>query len=286
MSVYDAGPEPVFIKSSLVRVPVRLGQEAFTQGRISESTQKLLIHGMKSYYHFMMASKVVAYKGVGTSALRNSENGAEIIERIRREANIEIRLITGGEEAEIIHTTQVANMIELNKNYLYVDVGGGSTELTLYSNGKQVRSMSFKIGTIRLMNDTISEDQWNMVSEWLSPIKEKYEDLTIIGSGGNINKIFKLAYKKPEESLSMKYLYDQYEEMSNLSYEERIFKYKLNADRADVIVPATEIFIKIMEYSGAQEIFVPKIGLSDGLVRRVYSDYKKKKLKSLNILYP
>lgn len=286
MSVYDGAEEPVFIKSSLVRVPVRLGQEAFSTGTVSEDTVRRLIHGMKSYYHFMQASQVVAYRGVGTSALRNADNGKEIVERIRDEARIEIRMITGSQEAEIIHQTQVAHLVEGNASYLYVDVGGGSTELTLYKEGTEVQSGSFKIGTIRLLNNTVDETMWGELEDWLEPVKREFPDVSIIGSGGNINKLFKLAYKKPGKPLTYSYLKKRLKELSKMSYEERIFQYKLNADRADVIVPATEIFLKILKYSGANEVYVPKIGLSDGLVRRVYSDYKTKRLKRINILHP
>jgi exopolyphosphatase/guanosine-5'-triphosphate,3'-diphosphate pyrophosphatase len=286
MSVYDGADKPVYIKSSLVRVPVRLGQEAFTDKMVSEETQRRLLHGMKSYYHFMHASQVVAYRGVGTSALRTAENGAEIVQRIREEAGIDIRMISGAEEAEIIHSTQVANLISDHKSYLYVDVGGGSTELTIYSQNQQQKSRSFKIGTIRLLNDTITGQQWESLKKWLEPLQREYPDLTIIGSGGNINKLFKLAYKKPNKPLTHSYLKKRYRELSNMSYEDRIFNFSLNADRADVIVPATEIFLKILEFSGCNEVYVPKIGLADGLVRRVYSDYKRKKLKQINILHP
>lgn len=268
--VEQPGKEPVFNKSSLIRVPIRLGQDVFTSGTISEQNKGRMIDAMRAFHLLMKVHQVQKYRACATSAMREAANGVEVQQAIALQSEIVIDIIDGKEEASIIASTDLNDFMELDKNYIYVDVGGGSTEVSIFSKGTMVASNSFKIGTVRLLNEMVDEEIWDSIRLWIKEHVKPYKDVVMIGSGGNINKIFKLSNKPQSKPLSYTYLNQQFLELSALSYEERISELALNSDRADVIVPALKIYTSAMKWSGAKNIFVPKIGLSDGIVKSLY----------------
>lgn len=268
--VEEAGKETQFSKSSLVRVPIRLGQDVFTSGEISPENIARMTDAMKAYKLLMGVHKVERYMACATSAMREAGNSAEVVAHIKRESGIEIEIIDGKKEAAIIASTDLHYLLKNEETYLYVDVGGGSTEFSLFSNGKIQASRSFKIGTVRFINNMVSDEIWKDIEQWIRTETADYEHISLIGSGGNINKIFKMSGKLQEKPLSYMYLNAEYSKLNALSYEQRISDLGLNADRADVIIPALQIYINAMKWSGARNIFVPKIGLSDGIIKAMY----------------
>lgn len=263
--------EPLFRKSSLVRVPIRLGADTFMYGKISDENIERMTKAMDSYRYIMDIHKVEKFKACATSALREATNGPEIVKDIFIKTGIKIDIIDGKTEAEIISQTDIKELIEDNKSYLYVDVGGGSTEFTLFSKGNLINSKSFKIGTVRLLkNPDEAAEEWEAAKKWVINQTSTIKYLTLIGSGGNINKIFKLSGKAQTKPLSFEYLQNQFEQLSAMSYEERIINLSLNPDRADVIIPALKIYLSSMQWSKATKIYVPKIGLADGIVKMLY----------------
>ena len=268
----EEGKTTRFKKTSLVRVPIRLGADVFLTNRISDTNITRMVDAMQAYQLLMKTHKVVRYKACATSAMREAENGNEVVKLIKEKTGIQIDIIDGTNEAAIIAMTDLNDLINSDATYLYVDVGGGSTEFTLYHNGQTIASRSFKLGTVRLLNKVVSDSMWNEVEEWIQNITEGYSRLSLIGSGGNINNIFKNSGKSNGKPLSFLYLSSYYDLLNSLSYEERIWELNLNQDRADVILPATRIYLSAMKWSGAREIFVPKIGLSDGIIKSLHSD--------------
>lgn len=268
--VEEEGKETQFSKSSLVRVPIRLGQDAFTVGEITEENIERMIDAMKAFKLLMKVHKVEKYMACATSAMREAYNGKEVVELIKKKADIKIDIIDGKKEAAIIASTDLHHLLKTEQTYLYVDVGGGSTEFSLFANGKMVVSKSFKIGTVRLLNNMVSDIVWQEIEKWIRSNTEEYEQVTLIGSGGNINKLFKMSGKQQEKPLSYIYLNSQFTALNALTYDQRISELGLNADRADVIVPAIKIYLNAMKWSGARNIYVPKIGLSDGIVKALY----------------
>lgn len=265
-----------FNKISLVRVPLRLGFDVFETGKISEHKTELLLHTMKAYKNLLQAYEVTWLKACATSAMREAANSAEIISLVKNETGIEIEIISGSDEASFIYENHVAENLDSDHSYLYIDVGGGSTELTFFSNNKLVFKDSFDIGTIRLLKNKVSDEKWN---EMKNHIKEKTKDhkqVTAIGSGGNINKVFSLSNRKDSKPLPLELLRDYYKELNNLSLSERIKIYSLREDRADVIVPALQIYVNVMKWANATEIYVPQIGLADGLVQHLWEEVKLK----------
>jgi exopolyphosphatase/guanosine-5'-triphosphate,3'-diphosphate pyrophosphatase len=263
--------DPQFNKSSLVRVPIRLGQDSFTVGEISEESIERMIDAMKAFRLLMKVHKVEKYMAFATSAMREAYNGKEVVEIIEDKAKIKIEIIDGKKEAAIIASTDLHHLLKTDKTYLFVDVGGGSTEFSLFSNGKIVISKSFKAGTVRLLNEMVSDIVWKEMENWITKNTQDYDEVILIGSGGNINKLFKISGKTQDKPLSFIYLNSQYSLLNSLTYEQRISELGLNPDRADVIIPATQIFLNSMKWSGARNIFVPKIGLSDGIVKAMYN---------------
>jgi exopolyphosphatase / guanosine-5'-triphosphate,3'-diphosphate pyrophosphatase len=263
---------PIFKKSALVRVPIRLGADSFIKGKISEENKIRMIKAMKAFRLLMEIHDVQNYKACATSAMREASNGIEVVNEIFNKTSIKIDIIDGKKEASIIFSTDLSNIIERNKSYLYVDVGGGSTEFTLFSNGKILNSKSFKIGTVRLLNYSKSETKeiWGEIEVWIKTNTQNLKKLSLIGSGGNINKIFKLSGKQLGKPLSLIYMKAHYHFLKQMTYEQRILELSLNPDRADVIVPATKIYLSAMEWSGATKIYVPKIGLADGIIKSIY----------------
>lgn len=268
--VEQEGKEPQFNKSSLVRVPIRLGQDAFTVGEISEENIDRMRDAMTAFNLLMKVHKVQSYRAFATSAMREAYNGKEVVDIIREKADIEIEIIDGKKEAAIIASTDLLHLLNTDETYLFVDVGGGSTEFTLFSNGKIVTSKSFKAGTVRLLNEMVVDAVWDEIEKWIKTNTAGFEEITLIGSGGNINKLFKMSGKAQEKPLSFIYVNSQYAFLNSLTYEQRISELGLNPDRADVIIPAVRIYLNAMKWSGARQIYVPKIGLSDGIVKAMY----------------
>jgi exopolyphosphatase/guanosine-5'-triphosphate,3'-diphosphate pyrophosphatase len=266
--------EPQFRKSSLVRVPIRLGQDSFTVGEISENNVERMVDAMKAFKLLMNVHGVEKYMACATSAMREANNGYEITDIIKKEAKIKIDIIDGKREAAIIASTDLHQLLEKNKTYLYVDVGGGSTEFTIFSEGEIVKSKSFKIGTVRLLNKMVKKAVWEEIEKWIKANTKPYNKISIIGSGGNINKLHKLSGRSPGEPLSYIWLNAQYQFLQSLTYDERISELGLNPDRADVIIPATRIYLRAAQWCGAKKIHVPKIGLSDGIIKYIYTKNK------------
>lgn len=264
------GKEAQFNKNSLVRVPIRLGQDAFTVGEISPENIERMCDAMKAFNLLMKVHKVQSYKAFATSAMREAYNAKEVVALIKKKADIKIEIIDGKKEAAIIASTDLHHLLKTDQTYLFVDVGGGSTEFTLFSNSKMVNSRSFKAGTVRLLNGMVCDVVWKEIEKWIKTNTADYDEVTLIGSGGNINKLFKMSGKTQEKPLSYIYINSQYAFLNSLTYEQRISELSLNPDRADVIVPATRIYLNAMKWSGARQIYVPKIGLSDGIVKAMY----------------
>lgn len=269
--VEEKGKETHFSKSALVRLPIRLGQDAFTIGDISEENIDRMVDAMSAYKLLMKVHKVERYVALATSAMREATNGNEVIAIINEKAGIEIQIIDGKTEAAIIASTDLHHLLKTEKTYLYVDVGGGSTEFSLFSDGKMIASKSFKIGTVRLLNQMVNDLVWQEIEKWIKTYTNEFENVTLIGSGGNINKLFKMSGKQQDKPLSFSYVSKRYMFLNSLTYEQRVYELGLNTDRADVIVLATKIYLNAMKWSGAKQMFVPKIGLSDGIIKAMYA---------------
>lgn len=271
-----------FNKSHLIRVPIRLGQDAFTVGEISEESAERMVKAMTAFKLLMDVYKVEKYAACATSAMREAYNGNDLVDEIAKKAGINIDIIEGKTEAAIIANSDLEAYIKNDGHYLYVDVGGGSTEFTLFSNGKQIVSKSFKNGTVRLLNNMVTESVWQEIEKWIKTHTANLSNVEIIGSGGNINKIFKMSGKTNDKPLTQTYLVQRFKYLNSLSYEERIYNLGLNTDRADVIIPAIKIYVNAMKWSNAKHIYVPKIGLSDGIIKAMY--YQNTKIKINQIL--
>ena len=268
--IEEKGKETHFSKSALVRLPIRFGQDAFTVGDISDENIDRMVDAMKAFKLLMKVHKVDKYVALATSAMRESSNGQEVIDIINKKADIKIDIIDGKTEAAIIASTDLHYLLKTEQTYLYVDVGGGSTEFSLFSEGKMIASKSFKIGTVRLLNDMVNDLVWLEIEKWIKTYCKEFETVTLIGSGGNINKLFKMSGKQQDKPLSYTYVLKRYNFLNSLTYEQRISELGLNPDRADVIVLATKIYLNAMKWSNAKYIYVPKIGLSDGIIKAMY----------------
>lgn len=250
--------DPKFKKSSLIRVPIRLGADSFVSGTISKENCSRMVEAMKAFKLLMKVHAVERYKACATSAMRDASNGPELIELIKKEADIDIEIINGKKEAQIIASTDLSELIDGHKSYLYVDVGGGSTEFTVFSKGKLIASKSFKIGTVRLLNKDIDKKStWKEIKKWIESNTKNLKKIVLIGSGGNINKIFKMSGQAESKPLSYIYLNAHYQFLKNMSYDERISELGLNSDRADVIIPATKIYLSAMKWSNAKKNIYP-----------------------------
>lgn len=262
---------PVAKKTSLVRVPIRLGEDVFVHKKVSKRNKKRMLQAMKSFKLLMQANEIDGYRACATSAMRDAENGPELVALIKAETGIEIEIIDGNDEAAIIASTDLYELIQVDKTYLYVDVGGGSTEFTVYSKGRPVQSRSFNIGTVRLLNNLVRDSIWREAEEWVRKNTHHYQSIRMIGSGGNINHIHKQSDRKEGKPLTFTYLSSYYQLVKSLTYEERVTQLQMKLDRADVIVPATKIYLSAMHWSGARKVYVPKIGLADGIVKMLYN---------------
>lgn len=282
-NVYEGrGSEPIFKKADLVRVPLRLGEDAFVRKKISpENTAKLLLV-MKSFRNLIDFYQAEDLKACATSALRDAENGAAIVELIRKETGLQIEIIDGKTEAQIIYSNHVAEHLDVDSDYLYIDVGGGSSELTLFSKNKIINSRSFNIGTIRLLNGLVTKETWTEFKQWIRENCAGHKrPLQAIGSGGNINKIFKMSRKKQNRPLSFSKLKQLHEFLEAFTLQERVEVLGLNPDRADVIVPAGKIFLTVMKTAEIDRIHVPQIGMADGLIHLLYENYKAENRKGI-----
>lgn len=273
-NAFEADGEMQFKKSELVRVPLRLGEDVFLNGKISPAKANLFIKTMQAFRLLIDVFDPVAYRACATASLRDASNGEELVKLIRKESGINIEIITGKHEAELIYANHVEEHLDPRDSFLYIDVGGGSTEVTLFEKGRCMASRSFEIGTLRWLRNQVPETRWNGFKEWITFTCKNSYPLTAIGSGGNINKIFKMI-GRPERPLPVDKLRTLYEELKPLSVDARIRKYGLNPDRADVIVPAAKIYLSVMKAAGIKEILVPQIGLSDGIIHRLHEDHKQ-----------
>jgi exopolyphosphatase/guanosine-5'-triphosphate,3'-diphosphate pyrophosphatase len=272
-SVIEQDSKPViFKKDALVRVPIRLGADVFITGKIADNNKLRMLNTMTAFHLLMQSHGVVKYKACATSAMREATNGKELCSQIAKQCNVQIDIIEGEEEATIIAATDLHKFIDQDKTYLYADVGGGSTEFSIIHNSEKIESKSFSIGTVRLLNDSVKNETWKELELWIKKKTKAYEKIELIGSGGNINKIFKISGKDIGRPLSYFYLSSYFNTLQTYSYEERITELNLNQDRADVIIPALRIYLCAMKWSGAKDILVPKIGLSDGIVKSIYNE--------------
>lgn len=262
--------KPEFIKLNLLRIPLRLGMDVFTLGKIGTEREKMVLDSMKIFSDLMKVYKVEHYRACATSAMRDAENGKEIIEKVKDQSDITIEIISGDEEATLVYENHVAEGLDKDFAYLYVDVGGGSTELTFYENDKMVYEKSFNIGTIRLLNNLVTEDNWKEMKEEIKANITSKKQIVAIGSGGNINKVFSMSKTKDGKPMSASYLKKVYKEINALTVDERMSKYNLRQDRADVLGHALRIYNNIMTWSEISRIFVPKISVADGLIHNIY----------------
>ena len=273
-NVIEYKKETITLKNSLVRVPIRLGEDAFTTGTISRNNIKQIIRSMKAFRNLMKVHNVKNYLAFATAALREAKNGNDVVDRVKKKSGINIQIINGKKEAKIISNSNVFEGIDSKKTILYVDVGGGSTELSIIINKKVLKSISLKIGTVRLLEDGVDSKTWNKAKEWVITCTKPYKNIFLLGTGGNINKLHKISKNKENQPLTYNELKKIYKNLNSLSYEERIIEFALNQDRSDVIIPATKLFLKIFEWSGAKVVYVPRVGLSDGMIKELYKNTK------------
>lgn len=272
-SVYKDGTVD-YTKLCLLRIPLRLGFDVFDKGFITDERKRRLIETLKAYKILLGVYNVEAYKAFATSAMRDATNGPEILTEIMDQTGIRVEIITGQQEAAILYETHIAERLGSNKSYLYIDVGGGSTEISLFAKGQTVFKESFNIGTIRMLRDKVTEEQWDRMKWYIKTYTRGYQPVEAIGTGGNINKIFSISKRKEGKPLSLDLLKDYYKELSSATMEERKHLYQFRDDRADVIVPALQIYTSIMRWAEADEIYVPKVGLADGLIKVLYNERK------------
>ncbi len=275
--VFETNFGPVFKKASLIRLPIRLGEDSFHNKDIPETKVNELVEALIGFSSLMKAYRVISFRACATSAMRDARNGPEVIKKISKESGMEIETIAGEVEAALIFENHIAEKIDHQEAFIYMDVGGGSTEYTIYKQGNRLESKSFNIGTIRLKDDLVEENIWKEMIKWLQWAKSEYSPKQIIGSGGNINTLFKLSRLPEMEPMSKRKIKKLYKQLKNLSYDEKVAKLQLRPDRADVIVPATELFLLAMSKSGCKQVVVPKVGLVDGIIHQLYDEYKEKR---------
>jgi len=256
-----------FKKNTLIRVPLRLGDDAFLDQYISEKKATDLIKTMQAFRNLMDVYKVSDYMAYATSAMREAKNGPEIVQRVKMEADIDLEIVHGQKEANIIYASHIEQTLDKNKNYLYVDVGGGSTELSVFSMGKIMASASFNVGAVRILDNQDKEETWSDMHDFIRMHTRGFKSVMAIGTGGNINKLFKLSQEKEGVPLTFAKLKALYNYLNSFSLKDRINVLGLNQDRADVIIPACEIYISVMKWAAIKSIYVPKVGLVDGIVQ-------------------
>ncbi|UKJ06047.1 ethanolamine ammonia-lyase reactivating factor EutA [Solitalea lacus] len=264
--IVEINEEISFKKNTLVRVPLRLGDDAFLDKRISDRKVKDLMKSMSAFKNLMEVYKVQDYMACATSAMREAENGQEVVDLIASEAGIQLDIVTGKREANIIYSSHIEKYLDSRRTYLYIDVGGGSTEVSVFSNGVLIDSNSFNIGTIRMLDNQDTEETWRELKNWIKENTKNYKTIFGIGTGGNINKIFKISGEKLGTPLTFTKLKAMYDYLNSFSLKDRINVLGLKEDRADVIIPASEIFLTLMRWAGIKQMYVPKVGLVDGIV--------------------
>ncbi len=270
-------------KVSMTRLPVRLGEDVFLGGKISKESIQRLTDAMQAYKYIMKVNGVEAFRACATSAMREAKNGPRIVKRIARKTGINIELIDGAEEARLVFESKIFDKIHPEEtNFLYIDVGGGSTELTVIIANEIVASRSFKIGTVRILNGLVDAQEWDTMEAWITEKTADIPNIAMIGSGGNINKVHKISGKQLHEPLTQRYLSLQLKSLEKLTTEERVIQLSLNFDRADVIVPALRIYNNATKWAGASRMYVPKIGVSDGITRDLYHAKYRDLLESIN----
>ena len=268
--------QPRFSKVLLLRVPLRLGFDVFSNGgSISERRRKDLVRLMKSYKQLMKIYNVSDYRACATSAMRDAANGQDIIREVRKKTGIEIEIIDGQQEARMIYNNHIESMRGRRGNFMYVDVGGGSTEINLMADGELICSKSYNIGTVRMLNEAVTDGEWRRLRSDMEDLAASYSGISIVGSGGNINKLYKLVERRDKRypRMSVSSLQALHDRLKALNVRQRMEEYELKADRADVIVPAGEIFLTIASITGASYIYVPVIGLSDGIIDGLYTKH-------------
>lgn len=268
--------QPVFRKVQLIRMPIRLGEEAFIHKYISKEKTEKLENTLLAFKLLSESFEAIDIKACATSALREAKNGTEIVEELFRKSQIPVEIISGRMEAKIIHTYGNLDTKDQNSAYLFADVGGGSTELTIFYNGKVLNSKSFNIGTLRLLNHMITKTSWLNFREWIYENTKNFKTVITVGSGGNINKLCKFVVRKDKGEITYKKLKEAYQFIKSFSLDDRISLMQLNPDRADVIVPASRIYLTIMKSSNSVVMQVPQFGLVDGLVRLQYNEFENK----------
>ncbi len=271
--------KPEYTKLNLLRIPLRLGMDVFKNGEIGTEREKMIIDSMKVFSDLMKIYKVEHYRACATSAMRDASNGQSIIEQVKETSGIKIEIISGDEEAQLVFDNHVAEALDKNFSYLYIDVGGGSTELTFFENNKMKFKKSFNIGTIRLLQDLVTDNSWNEMRDEIKAHIVSKKPIVAIGSGGNINKVFSMSKTKEGKPISYTYLKKFIKEAGDLSVEERMIKYHIREDRADVMVPAIKIFANVLAWGNISQIFVPKISVADGLIHNLYESQKAKSKK-------
>ena len=272
---YEVNGKPHFSKEELIRLPIRLGEDVFLNGKISEKKIEKLVTAMRGFHEIIKVYEVDAFRAVATSAMRDASNSKEIIDLIKKETGLQIEIIDGKLEAQLVFSNHIEEMLNPKHAYMYIDVGGGSTELTLYHNQKVIASKSFNIGTVRMLLNKVEKDEWEVLKDWIKKATLGIHPIHAIGSGGNINKIYKMA-KKENNNISYSKLKGIHDMLNSYTYEERIEVLGLKPDRADVIIHASKIFITIMKIGEMETIFIPQIGLSDGIVHDLYDKHKNK----------
>jgi exopolyphosphatase / guanosine-5'-triphosphate,3'-diphosphate pyrophosphatase len=278
--VFTDGDDTIYKKDALIRMPIRLGEDAFSNKRISKDKIDQLINSMKGFRYLIDAYDPIDYQAYATSAMRDALNGLEITRRIKEDSGIDLKIIDGHEEANIIFSNHVEEGLDRNKEFLYIDIGGGSTELILFAKGEVIASDSFRIGTVRIIQGTDDEKDWKAIKGWVKEKTKPYKNLTAIGSGGNINKIFRFARKKEGKPISCDKLRRIHAFIEKYSYTDRIRILRLRPDRADVILPAINVYISILEWAGINKMFVPQIGLADGIIHILYDQFKNRQKES------
>jgi exopolyphosphatase/guanosine-5'-triphosphate,3'-diphosphate pyrophosphatase len=256
-----------FKKNTLIRVPVRLGDDAFLDKKISVKKIQELVKTMVAFRHLIDVYKVSDYMACATSAMREASNGSSIVSLIKSEAGIDLEIVEGQREANIIYASHIEESLDHKKNYLYIDVGGGSTELSVFSKGEMIASRSFNLGGIRILDNQDKDETWADMKEWVKQQAQTNKNLSGIGTGGNINKLFRMADQKDGTAITFIKLKSIYDYLNSFSLKDRINVLGLNQDRADVIIPATEIYLSVMKWGGVKQIFVPRVGLVDGIIQ-------------------
>lgn len=273
MNVFANNGKPIFKKESLIRIPLRLGEESFLDGRISDNKAERLSKVIQAFKNLIEANDVKHYRACATAAMREASNGQEVMEKVLRETGVKIEIVDGSREAQIIYSNQIVETLEGDQTYLYIDVGGGSTELSLLTKGEVLFSQSFPIGTLKILNNQVEDADWDPIMKLLKGFRKEHKSIVGIGSGGNVNKIFKLYGDTAKGTLSQKQLVDAWTHLNGYSYAERVTVLGLKPDRADVILPAAEIFLFISRHAGIKSFLVPKIGLSDGIIHQLYDEH-------------